>query len=72
MVSEEFFKTNYTKFKTDKTSDSLCRLNGAKPETIYHIISECKTLAQKEYKRRHDNVAKMIHWELCRKYQLVS
>ena len=25
-------------------------------------------MAQKEYKRRHNNVARMVHWKLCRKY----
>ena len=50
-AQEQALRTNYTKFKIDKTSDSpLCRLCGTKPETISHIISECKTLAQKEYK----------------------
>ena len=28
------------------------------------IISECRTLAQKKYKTRHDWVGKVIHWEL--------
>ena len=35
-----------------------------------HLISECKMLAQREYKRRHDNVARTVHWTLCRKYGL--
>ena len=24
-------------------------------------------MAQKEYKRRHDNVAKKVHWDICKK-----
>ena len=36
---------------------------------INHIISECSKLAQKEYKNRHDWVGKVIHWELCKKFQ---
>ena len=27
-------------------------------------------LAQKEYKRRHDNIARLIHWKLCCKYDM--
>ena len=27
-------------------------------------------LAQREYKRRHDNVAKYVHWRICEKYEL--
>ena len=36
-----------------------------KGESVAHLISECSKLAQKEYKKRHDNVARMIRWELC-------
>ena len=46
----------------------LCRLCGEKGETINHIISECNKLAQKEYKRRHDNIARLVPWKLCCKY----
>ena len=27
-------------------------------------------LAQREYKRRHDTVAKLVHWKLCENYNL--
>ena len=33
-----------------------------------HIVSECQILAQKEYKKRHDNVCRYIHWKLCEKH----
>ena len=36
-------------------------------ELVTHIISQCKKLAQNEYKIRHDNVAKAVHRELCKK-----
>ena len=36
-------------------------------ESIYHIFSGCNKLAQKEYKRRHDNLGKIVHWKLARK-----
>ena len=38
---------------------------GARDETVMHILSECEKLAQGEYKKRHDRVASIIHWELC-------
>ena len=41
-----------------------------KRETVYHIVSECKKLERKEYKRRHDNVARILHWLLYKKYKL--
>ena len=37
---------------------------------VCHLVSECKKLAQKEYKRRRDNVARIIHWKLCELHQL--
>ena len=35
-----------------------------------HAVSECSKLAQTEYKGRHDNVARYIHWQLCGKCEL--
>ena len=29
-------------------------------------------VGSKEYKRRHDNVARLVHWHLCKKYNLES
>ena len=36
-------------------------------ESIDHIASGCSKLAQKEYKRRHDNLGKIVYWMLARK-----
>ena len=36
-------------------------------KSVQHITSRCEKLAQKEYKRRHDNVAKKVHWDICKK-----
>ena len=68
---EQAIRTNYIKFNIDKTVESLmCRMCGEKGESIGHIVSECEKLAQREYKRRHDNVARMVHWTLCGKHDL--
>ena len=37
----------------------VCRLCGEKSEAISHLFGECKCLAQKQYKRRHDNVPRL-------------
>ena len=37
---------------------------------MQHITSGCEKLTQKEYKRRHDNVAKKVHWDICKKNRL--
>ena len=45
-----------------------CRMCGDKDETVWHVIGECSKLAGTEYKRRHDNVARIIHRALRIKY----
>ena len=36
---------------------------------IDHIISEYSKFVQKENKTTHDWVGKVIHWELCKKFE---
>ena len=70
-AQEQALRTNYIKFNIGKTSASpLCRICSNKGETVSHIVSECSVLAQREYKRRHDNVTRYINWRLCEKYKL--
>ena len=52
-----------------KNMSPLCRLYGMHDETVVHIVSECRKLAQKGYKNTNpDNTAKVIHWKLCEKW----
>ena len=46
----------------------LRRMCCEKGETVSHIICECGKLAQKEYKRRYNNVVRIVHWEMCKMY----
>ena len=70
-AQEQAIRTNYINYHIDKTSDiPMCRLCGKKGESVQHITSGCEKLAQKEYKRRHDNVAKKVHWDICKKNRL--
>ena len=70
-AQEQALRTNYVKFNIDKSVDSsLCRMCNQKGETINHILSECKMLAQKEYKGRHDNIARLVYWKLCCKFDM--
>ena len=60
-------RTNYMRYQVDKTSENpLCRLCGKKGESAQRITSGCEKLTQKEFKRRHDNVAKKVHWDICK------
>ena len=36
-----------------------------------HIASGCEVLAQRRYKLRHNLVGRRVHWELCKKYNIV-
>eukprot|EP00106_Octopus_bimaculoides_P000650 XP_014768092.1 PREDICTED: WD repeat-containing protein 88-like [Octopus bimaculoides] len=57
-----------------------CEICGIKNETVLHIVSECSKLAQKEYKKMHDNVAKFVncgddkrvlYWDMEQKRMIV-
>ena len=70
-AQEQAIRTNYVKYHIDKRVDSpSCRMCGETGETISHIVSECSKLAQREYNRKHDNVARMVHWKLCATFNL--
>ena len=43
---------------------------GETGETISHIVSECSKLGERDYKRGHGNVARMVDWKLCEKFNL--
>uniref|UniRef100_H3AYE9 Reverse transcriptase domain-containing protein n=1 Tax=Latimeria chalumnae TaxID=7897 RepID=H3AYE9_LATCH len=47
-------------------TESKCRMCKAKEETVAYR-SGCKMLANGSYKERHNNIARSIHWTLCKK-----
>ena len=70
-AQEQALATNSIKAKIDKQPFSpKCRSCGTKEETVMHLVSGCPKLAQKQYKRRHDNVTRRAHWELRKKHGL--
>ena len=67
-AQNQSIRTNLVKAKIDKSQgDSLCRMCRKVDGSIDHIVRGCSKLAQKEYKRRHDNLGKIVHWKLDRK-----
>ena len=61
-------KTNLVKATIDKNQgDSSCRVCKKADENINDIVSGCSKLAPKEYKKRHDNLGKIVHLKLARK-----
>ena len=64
VAQNQSIRTNLVKPKIDKSQgDSLCRVCRKVEESIYHFVSGCGKLAQKVYKRSHDNLGKTIHWK---------
>ena len=67
-AQEQAIRTNLIKSKIDKSQqESKCSMCGDSEEGINHILNECKMLAQKDNKKRHDWVGRRIHREVCRK-----
>ena len=71
-AQERAIRTRSIKHHIDREDISpLCRICGEREETVAHLISECKNLAQKQYKQwRHDKITQVIHWQLCKDYNL--
>ena len=67
-AQNQSIRTNLAKARIGKNQgDSLWRVCRKVDERIDHIVSGCSKLAQNEYKRRHDNLGKIVHWKLARK-----
>ena len=67
-AQNQSIRANLVKARIGKSrGDYLCRVCRKVDESIDHIVSGCSKLAQKEYKRRHDNLGKIVHWKLARK-----
>ena len=65
-AQNQSIRTNLVKAKVDKIQgDSLCRVCRKVDESIDHIVSGCSKLTQNEYKRRHKNLGKIVHWKLA-------
>ena len=68
VAQNQSVRVNLVKLKIDKSQrGSLRRMCRKVDENTDHIVSGCSKLAQKEYKRRHDNLGKIVHWKLARK-----
>ena len=66
-AQEQALRTNWIKKTDGQEVLEKCRMCGKRHQSITHLIAECKKLAQKEYKKRNDNIARIVHFELCHK-----
>ena len=61
-VQNQSIRTNLVKAKNEKSQgNSLCRVCRKADQSRDHIVSGCSELAQKEYNRKHDNLAKIVY-----------
>ena len=65
-AQDQALRTRYIQRAIDGTNISpKCRKGNQKDETINHIASECPALAQNQYKKRHDTVARAVCTGIC-------
>jgi len=65
---DQAISTNSIKVRIfHQAGSASCRLCGSADETVDHVLTSCSVIAQSYYKKRHDAVARIIHWELARK-----
>lgn len=48
-----------------------CSVCSARPETIGHILSGCKSLSWTLYKERHDRILYQVVYGLCKRYDIL-
>ena len=52
-------------FLRSASASSMWGMCGEKEKSVSHPTSECSKLAQREYRRRHNNAARYVHWQRC-------
>ena len=61
-AQNQSIRVNLVKAKIDKRQgDSLCTVCRKVDGSIDHIVNGCGKLAQKEYKKKHDSLGKIVH-----------
>lgn len=63
---------NYRRFILGEATEDRCRMCQGATETIQHLSSGCSYLAPRDHKKRHDDVARIIHQAICQKMELIS
>ena len=72
-AQEQALMTNWKrKVCSLSPTNGKCRLCHTQDETIMHIVSGCKILANNLYTTRHDKVCQYVHWCILKKYNAVK
>ena len=68
---EQAIATKYMVARIMKSgNDPKCRLCRTYDETIHHIVAGCPILAKKAYLDRHNKVAAILHWNMCKEFDI--
>lgn len=71
-IQDQIIETKYYRKHIIKNlPNDTCRKCNSAPGTIQHITGACKSIAQIDYKHRHDQVANVIHQKLAHQYKLI-
>jgi len=68
MVATRNFAANVA--SSGATLSPMCRMCESAVETVDHILSSCPVLATTQYIARHNRVVRLVHWALCRRYDM--
>ena len=68
-AQEQGIGTSFNKYHIDKSVYSpSCRMCGETGKTISHIANECSKTGRREYIRKLDSAARMVHWKLYEEF----
>ena len=68
-AQDQALPTRWRKVNIEKQPGTpLCKMCHQGDETVFHILCESPKMAQTDYKKRHDKVSQLVHWNLCRRY----
>src|SRR5678815_2219523 len=71
-AQDQALRTNWFKKHIEgQNITDKCRMCSGGSESVCHILSECKFLLKKgTYTERHNNICRLIHYRLCRKFEI--
>ena len=58
----------WTRYYGHRDVSPTCRMCSVGLETVDHIVAGCSALAPMDYTDRHNQVASIIHWDVCRHF----
>ena len=68
-AQDQTLRTRYYEHKAlHRDISHTCRMCSLGLATVDHIVAGCIALAPMDYTNRHNQVASMIHWDVCRRF----